>query len=71
MNQPKKPLPPTRTEQELVKILEELDIQKTKAIANREFEKAAYLRDEERKYIEELEEVLNPPTQEENGHSED
>jgi len=54
-----------------VKILEELEIQKTKAIENREFEKAAFLRDEERKYIEELEEVLNPPTQEENGYPED
>ncbi len=60
-----------KSEQELVKILEELEIQKTKAIENREFEKAAFLRDEERKYIEDLEEVLNPPTQEENGYPED
>lgn len=69
MQLPKKLIHPKLTEQELIDILLKIEDMKAKAIKNQQYERAAQLRDDERKYREQLEDLMNPPTQEEeNGN---
>ena len=69
MELPKKLIHPKLTEQELIDILLKIEDMKAKAIKNQQYERAAQLRDDERKYREQLEDLMNPPTQEEeNGN---
>jgi protein-arginine kinase activator protein McsA len=71
MKLPKKLLRPKLSEQELIEILENLEKRKARAIKNQQYETAASVRDEERKYREILEDLMNPTTKEENDHPED
>ena len=52
------------TEKKLIEKLNDLAIQKTKAIKAQKYEFAAMLRDEIRKYSEILEDLLNPSSDE-------
>ena len=69
MQLPKKLIHPKLSEQELIEMLEKIEIMKAKAIKNQQYEFAAQLRDDERKYRAQLEDLMNPPTkEEENGN---
>jgi excinuclease UvrABC helicase subunit UvrB len=71
MKLPKKLIHPKLSEQELIEILENLEKQKARVIKNQNYQRAAEIRDQERKYREQLEDLLNPPEEPENGHPED
>ena len=71
MKLPKKLIRPKLSEQELIEILENLEKQKARVIKNQDYQRAAEIRDEERKYREQLEDLMNPPEETENGHPED
>lgn len=60
MKLPKRILHRKLTEGELIEILENLAKQKMRAIKNQQYEYAAQLRDDERKYRAQLEDVMNP-----------
>jgi protein-arginine kinase activator protein McsA len=64
MKLPKKILIPKLTQQELIEILEKIEAMKAKAIKNQQYEKAAELRDNQRKYRNQLDDLMNPPTEE-------
>lgn len=66
MKLPKKLLHPKLNEQQLIALLEKIQQDKEKAIANKEYERAAMLRDQARKYTAQLEDLMNPPVNEEN-----
>jgi protein-arginine kinase activator protein McsA len=46
---------------ELIEALEKLALMKGEAIKNQQYEYAAQLRDDERKYRAQLEDLMNPP----------
>jgi protein-arginine kinase activator protein McsA len=56
---------------ELIEMLEKLEFMKAKAIKNQQYEFAAQLRDDERKYREQLEDMMNSISNEENGNPQD
>lgn len=60
MELPKRILHKKLTEGELIEILENLAKQKMRAIKNQQYEYAAQLRDDERKYRVQLEDLMNP-----------
>jgi hypothetical protein len=70
MQLPKKLIHPKLTEQELIDILLKIEDMKAKAIKNQQYERAAELRDDERKYRGQLEDLMNPPTKSNHGNSE-
>jgi hypothetical protein len=63
MKLPKKLLHRKLSEQELIEILENLEKRKARAIKNQHYETAASIRDEERKYRELFEDLLNSSNQ--------
>lgn len=71
MKHPKKPVQPKLSEQELIEILDKLDGMKARAIKNQQYEYASQLRDDQRKYRAQLEDLMNPPTNIENDYPED
>ena len=71
MKLPKKLLRRKHSEKDLIAILEYFQSKKAKAIQEQNYEYAAELRDQERKYREQLEDLMNPPTESENNTSEE
>jgi protein-arginine kinase activator protein McsA len=69
MQLPKKLIHPKFTEQELIEILEKIEAMKAKAIKNQQYETAASLRDNQRKYRNQLDDLMNPPTKSNHGNS--
>lgn len=59
MKLPEKPIEQKLTEQELIEILEKIEAMKAKAIKNQQYEHAAKLRDDQRKYYAQLEDIIN------------
>ncbi len=64
MELPKKLLNKKLTAEELIELLENLDKQKARAIKDQQYQYAAELRDKERKYREQLEDLMNPKLKE-------
>ncbi len=60
MKLPKKLIHKKLSEQELIEILEKIELMKAKAIKNQQYEKAAQLRDDQRKYRNQLDDLMNP-----------
>lgn len=60
MKLPKKLIHKKLSEVELIEILEKIEIIKAKAIKNQQYEKAAELRDDQRKYRNQLDDLMNP-----------
>lgn len=60
MKLPKKLIHKKLSEVELIEILEKIDIMKAKAIKNQQYEKAAELRDDQRKFRNQLDDLMNP-----------
>lgn len=60
MESPKKLLNKKLTAEELIELLENLEKQKARAIKDQQYQYAAELRDKERKYREQLEDLMNP-----------
>jgi hypothetical protein len=71
MKLPKRILHRKLTEGELIEILENLAKQKMRAIKKQQYEYAAPLRDDERKYRVQLEDLMNEPNDNKNGDSND
>ena len=71
MKLPKKLLRRKHSEKDLIAILDYFQCKKAKAIQEQNYEYAAQLRDQERKYREQLEDLMNPPTETNNGNPED
>ena len=59
MKFPKNAIEPKLTEQELIEIIEKIEAMKAKAIKNQQYERAAELRDNQRKYYLQLEDIIN------------
>ena len=60
MKLPKKLIHKKLSEVELIEILEKIEIMKAKAIKNQQYEKAAQLRDDQRTYRNQLDDLMNP-----------
>lgn len=69
MELPKRILHKKLNEEELIELLENLAKQKARAIKNQEYQRAAEIRDQERKYREQLEDLMNPPKTFKDGNS--
>jgi hypothetical protein len=59
MKLPKNSIEPKLTEQELIEIIEKIEAMKAKAIKNQQYEHAAKLRDDQRKYYAYFEDIIN------------
>lgn len=71
MELPKKLLNKKLSAEELIELLENLEKQKARAIKNQQYEYAAQLRDDDRKYRAQLEDLMNPLTNTEIEHNKD
>ena len=68
---PEKILSPKYTQEELIELLEKVQVLKARAIKNQQYEYAAQLRDDDRKYRAQLEDLMNPLTNTEIEHNKD
>ena len=66
---PEKLLRPKHTQEEVIELLEKVQALKARAIKNQQYEYAAQLRDDERKYRALLEDLMNEPNESNNGDS--
>ena len=60
MKLPKKLIHKKLSEVELIETIEKIEIMKAKAIKNQQYEKAAQLRDDQREYRNQLDDLMNP-----------
>lgn len=60
MKMPDKIIRPKYTQEELIELLEKVKVLKARAIKNQQYEYAAQLRDDDRKYRAQLEDLMNP-----------
>lgn len=71
MKKPANLLRPKYTQEELIELLEKVQMLKARAIKNQQYEFAAQLRDDDRKYRAQLEDLMNPLTNTEIEHNKD
>ena len=71
MKKPERLLRPKYTQEELIELLEKVQVLKARAIKNHQYEYAAQLRDDDRNYRAQLEDLMNPLINTEIEHNKD